>query len=129
MARLRARRAPDCPRHAGRGAGTVPGAVAGSVEIEFDSLHAALAAGYTLIDIREPAECAREPAPGAAVSAIPLAQLLYGPPPASLSQRCVLICSSGARSLAAASELRARGHAHVFSLRGGLAALARAATA
>ena len=129
VTRLRARRAPDCPRHAARGAGTLPSADAGSVEIEFDSLHAALAAGYTLIDIREPAECAREPAPGAAVSAISLAQLLYGPPPASLSQRCLLICSSGVRSLAAASELRARGHAHVFSLRGGLAALARAATA
>jgi molybdopterin/thiamine biosynthesis adenylyltransferase/molybdopterin synthase catalytic subunit/rhodanese-related sulfurtransferase len=129
VTRLRARRAPDCPRHAARGAGTVLSADAPGVEIEFDSLPAALAAGYILIDVREPAECAREPAPGVAVSAIPLAQLLYGPPPASLSQRCLLICASGVRSLAAARELRARGHAHVFSLRGGLTSLVRAATA
>ncbi len=128
VTRLRARRAPDCPEHTRRGAPHSEGVSGASVEVEFDSLEAALEAGFVVIDIREPAECSRDPAPGRAVSAIPMAQLLYGaqPPPA---QRCLLVCAAGVRSLAAAHELRARGHAHVFSLRGGLAALARATTA
>ena len=128
VTRLRARRAPDCPEHPGRGAPRSEGVSGASVEVEFDSLAAAIEAGFDVIDIREPAERSREPAPGPAVSAIPMAQLLYGaqPPP---SQRCLLVCAAGVRSLAAAHELRARGHAHVFSLRGGLAALARSTTA
>ncbi len=129
VARVRARRAPECPQHAGRSA--LPGASTEepAVEIEFDSLQAALEAGFTLIDIREPAERAREPAPCPAISAIPVAQLLYGSQPLPASRRCLLVCAAGMRSLAAAQELRARGHAHVYSLRGGLAALGRAATA
>ena len=37
--------------------------------------------------------------------------------------RIFIVCASGKRSLAAAQELRSRGYAQVFSLRGGIAAL------
>jgi rhodanese-related sulfurtransferase len=43
--------------------------------------------------------------------------------------RYLLVCASGKRSLAAAQELRSRGYAEVFSLRGGIAALTRNGTA
>ena len=123
---VRARRAADCPGHAIHRAAEEHEAA--DVELEFASLPAALEAGFTLIDIREPAERARQPAPLGEIRAIPLAELLYGDraPPES---RCLLVCAAGIRSLAAARELRARGHAEVYSLRGGLAALEPVATA
>ena len=37
--------------------------------------------------------------------------------------RYLIVCAHGVRSLAVTEELRARGHAAVYSLRGGLAAL------
>ncbi len=126
VTRVRARRGADCPQHALRA--TTPSPEAADIELVFDSLHAAHAAGFALIDIREPAERARTPLVHPDVGAVPLAELLYGghalPP-----HRCLLVCAAGVRSLAAARELRARGHAGVYSLRGGLAALERAATA
>lgn len=124
VTRVRARRAPDCPRHAEYRSDGCDSMDAQSVEVEFDSLQAALEAGYTVIDIREPSERSRQPAPCPSVRAIPMAQLLYGSqPPPPRSQRCLLVCAAGVRSLAAARELRARGHSHVYSLRGGLAAV------
>ena len=125
ITRVRARRAADCPQHALRSAARSSEYT--DIELAFASLQAAHAAGFVLIDIREPAERASAPLAHPAVGAVPLAELLYGgraPPP-----RCLLVCAAGIRSLAAARELRARGHAEVYSLRGGLAALQRAATA
>jgi adenylyltransferase/sulfurtransferase len=127
VTRLRARRAPDCPGHATARAALETSTDA-AVEVAFESLQAALAAGYTVIDIREPAERARQPAPCPGLHAIPLTQLLYGEQPLPLAERCLLVCAAGVRSLAAVRELRARGHSHVFSLRGGLAGLERAVT-
>ncbi len=129
VTRLRARRAPDCPRHAAGRAPTEQRVDAAAIEVEFESLQSALTAGYTVIDIREPGERARQPAPCPALHAIPLAELLYGEQPLPQAERCLLVCAAGVRSLAAAHELRARGHAQVFSLRGGLAGLARETTA
>ena len=126
VTRVRARRGADCPQHALRRAALSPEAA--DVELAFDSLHAAHAAGFVLIDIREPAERAHTPLAHPEVGAVPLAQLLYGGH-ALAPHRCLLVCAAGVRSLAAARELRARGHAEVYSLRGGLAALERAATA
>jgi adenylyltransferase/sulfurtransferase len=125
VTRVRAHRAADCPQHARRGAAhdvELP-----DIELAFDSLQAAHAAGFTLIDIREPTERARAPLAHSAVGAVPLAELLSGG--RALPQRCLLVCAAGIRSLAAARELRSRGHAEVYSLRGGLAALERTATA
>jgi adenylyltransferase/sulfurtransferase len=126
VTRVRARRAADCPQHALRAAAPGPGSA--DIELAFDSLHAAHAAGFVLIDIREPAERARTPLAHPEVGAMPLAELLYGDRTLA-PQRCLLVCAAGVRSLAAARELRARGHAEVYSLRGGLAALERTATA
>lgn len=127
ITRVRARRAADCPEH-GRPGGVADGenAAAMSVEIDFESLDAAVDAGFEVIDIRDDAEMAALPARCSRIRRVPMTQLLYGgsAPPTS---RCLLVCAAGVRSLAAARELRTRGLAQVFSLRGGLAGLTRAA--
>ena len=45
------------------------------------------------------------------------------------TNRYLLVCASGQRSLAAAQELRSRGYGEVFSLRGGIAALTHSGAA
>ncbi len=120
VTRVRARRASDCPGH-----GRVPGASparAHAADLEMDSLEAALAAGYEVIDIRESAEVAEQPTPCSRVRCVPMGELLYGgaEPPA---RRCLLVCATGVRSRVAAEELRARGVAEAYSLRGGLRSL------
>jgi adenylyltransferase/sulfurtransferase len=128
ITRVRARRTPDCPDH-GRSRAAAEGADAAAdsdIEIDFDSLQEAAEAGFEVIDIREGAEVAAQPADCSRIRCIPMGELLYGAyaPPAG---RYLLVCAVGVRSLAAARELRARGRAQVFSLRGGLAALTRGA--
>lgn len=120
VTRVRARRASDCPEH-----GRVPDASpeqAGAADLDMDSLEAALEAGFEVIDIRESAEVAEQPAPCSRVRCVPMGELLYGgaEPPA---RRCLLVCATGVRSRAAAEELRARGIAEAYSLRGGLRSL------
>jgi len=88
-------------------------------------LAAAIAAGYRIVDIREPMECEFEPMPVSGHEAVPLGRLLYGGLQVEGSRPCLLVCAHGVRSRAAAEFLRARGHANVWSLRGGLAAQAR----
>jgi molybdopterin/thiamine biosynthesis adenylyltransferase/molybdopterin synthase catalytic subunit/rhodanese-related sulfurtransferase len=113
--RLKAQRAADCAqRH-------LP-ADAAPIELRFDSLHAASAAGYTLIDVREDRERAQEPAPGSLH--VPLARLLSGEPlpPATAY---LLVCAQGVRSQSAASWLREHGVASSWSLHGGLDSFAR----
>jgi adenylyltransferase/sulfurtransferase len=123
ITRVRARRAGDCPEHAR--AVRTPRAQpdASDLELAFGSLEHALAAGFELMDIREPAEVAQRPAPASAVRHVPMATLLYARGGVRLTGKQLLICATGSRSLAAARELRARGVADVFSLRGGIAAL------
>ncbi|MGH8298361.1 MAG: ThiF family adenylyltransferase [Steroidobacteraceae bacterium] len=125
--RVRTRRAADCPEHAlGRAAATCNPAPAGASEVEltFDPLEQALAAGFEVIDIREPYELARLATPCSSTRNLPLAQLLHGRPAMPPTGKYLLVCASGKRSLAAAQELRSRGYEEVFSLRGGIAALA-----
>ena len=133
VARVRTRRADSCPEHArrDRGARWPEQTTAESpIEVRFDSLDQALEAGFEVIDIREPGELASTPAPGAArLRHVPMAELLHGSPAFEVSGQTLLICATGRRSLAAAQELRARGQRSVYSLRGGLAALAPAAQA
>lgn len=129
VTRVRARRTPDCPGH-GRsdtvGNELDVGGDSG-IEVDFESLEAAVGAGFEVIDIRESAEVAAQPAGCSRIRCIPMGELLYGAaaPP---SRRCLLVCAGGTRSLAAARELRARGLAQAFSLRGGLASLDRSAS-
>ena len=123
ITRVRARRASDCPEHARSPSSAIPDLNAGEVELTFGSLEHALAAGFEIMDIREPREVLERPAPSSAVRHVPMAALLYGRPAMPLSGKRLLICATGRRSFAAAAELRARGLAEVFSLRGGIAAL------
>ncbi len=85
-------------------------------------LAAAAAAGYRIVDIREPMECAFEPLPVPGQQSMPLGRLLDGALAVEAGRPYLLVCAHGVRSHAAAEFLRARGHANVWSLAGGLAA-------
>ena len=87
------------------------------LELEFDDLHAALAEGYSLVDIREPKEIDEMPLETDALP-VPMGELLAGrnlPP----EGRYLLICARGSRSLGTARSLRDRGLDNVYSLKGG----------
>ena len=127
VTRVRTRRAPDCPDHARRtaasgGASAAP-ADTSSMELTFDPLEQALAGGFQVIDVREPDEVASRATPCTNARHLPVAQLLHGHAAMPANGKYLLVCASGKRSLAAAQELRSRGYAQVFSLRGGIAAL------
>ncbi len=133
LTRVRTRRAADCPDHALRrmpaaGGASVASGEAEDIELSFDSLERARASGLEVVDVREAQELARLPTPSPGARHLPVAQLLHGRPAMSPGGRYLLVCASGKRSLAAAQELRSRGYAQVFSLRGGIAALARGDT-
>ncbi len=121
--RIRARRAPacvgrDCARRSPAQANE-----AVTLEVSFESLAHAVAAGYRIVDIREPNECAASPLGGTPVLERPMATLLGPAPDLVPSDRYLLVCARGARSLATAAELSRRGFTLVRSLRGGAAAL------
>ncbi len=131
IAHVRTKRAASCPDHTlpaqtqtratdqKRASGDV------AIEVDFPSLNDALAAGFEIIDIREPQELAEIPTPTSKAQHIPMAALLHGKPAftAPLTGKSLLVCASGRRSLAAAQELRSRGLSNVYSLRGGIARL------
>ncbi|MGH8199210.1 MAG: ThiF family adenylyltransferase [Steroidobacteraceae bacterium] len=128
ITRVRTRRAPDCPDHAARraaatGSPSAAASAATDIELRFDSLEQALAAGLEVVDIREPHEVARAATPCSRASHLPVAELLHGDTALAPLGRYLLVCASGKRSFAAAQELRSRGYVQVFSLRGGIAAL------
>ena len=128
ITRVRTRRAADCPDHAMRSASTARDASAAradtrELEISFDSLERALAAGLEVVDIREPQEIARAATPCSSARHVPVGDLLHGHAAIPPAGRYLLVCASGRRSFAAAQELRSRGYSEVFSLRGGIAAL------
>jgi adenylyltransferase/sulfurtransferase len=52
-----------------------------------------------------------------------MAELLHGQPAFAPAGKTLLVCASGRRSLAAAQELRERGFADIYSLRGGVKGL------
>jgi adenylyltransferase/sulfurtransferase len=123
--RVRIRRSPACPDHAShRVARPAPVAVA-SLEVEYESLDEADAEGLQIIDIREANELVDMPTPSGNARHIPMAELLHGSTKLASSGKYLLVCASGRRSYAAAEELRSRGFADVYSLRGGVTGLAR----
>ena len=86
------------------------------VEIRFESLAAAAARGFEVIDIRTAEEFAVRPTP---LRHIAMSELLADPAALSPARSILLVCASGKRSSAAARELRKRG-LNVRSLTGGL---------
>jgi len=123
LSRVTARRASSCPQHATARL-AAPEPAQDDIEVSFDSLDEACAAGFEVIDIREARECSEVPIPCAQARHTPMAQLLYGQSPFVAKDRSLLVCASGRRSLAAAQELRSRGQTAVYSFKGGIAALA-----
>lgn len=125
--RVRIRRAASCPDHASsrvpRAQPVVPQVA--NVEIEYDSLDDADADGLQIIDIREARELVESPTPSGNARHIPMAELLHASTQLASSGKYLLVCASGRRSFAAAEELRSRGFAEVYSLRGGVSGLAR----
>jgi adenylyltransferase/sulfurtransferase len=118
---IHARRAPACAgvRCARIAARPPPGP---QLDLRFDSLAAARAARYTIIDIREPQEIAAQPA-GGAVWTIPVAALLADTSRLTTDTRYLLVCARGNRSASAAALLSQRGFLGVRSLQGGLQGL------
>ena len=93
------------------------------LELEFPSLTAARAAGYELVDVREQWERDADP-PGLRITRhLPLSEYMNGRSRLEDEGRYLIVCAHGVRSLALTEELRAHGHAAVYSLRGGLAGL------
>ena len=126
ISRLRTKVAATHPRHAIEAlARALAKSDADPLELDFDSLEDAQAAGYRIIDVREPHELATVPTPAKNARHIPMARLLYGNPPFKPEDKELLVCASGKRSLAAAQELRSRGATGISSLRGGIAKLRR----
>ena len=134
--RLQARRAAECALEHPGGCARCTGALElarrraeraadrddPALELEFADLAEARHRGLQLIDIREAREIAVAPLPGAAL-AVPMDELLAGRNlPAD--GRYLLVCARGARSLATAETLRERGLEQVYSLKGGVHALA-----
>ncbi len=117
------------PRHAGcnapgcsRISGLAPEPV--DLELAFDDLPTAHAAGFTVIDIRNPDEVATLPS---GVPNVPMNDLLAGLSPLAPTQRYLLLCASGRRSLAAAQTLRTAG-IEAYSVAGGTAILGKGRT-
>ncbi len=121
VSRIKARRASACS--AGPCARVPLPTAEPALQVRFDSLAQAQAAGYTVIDIREPDEVADEPAPGTGVRLMPMQQLLHTDSVLAKNDRFLLVCATGRRSLAAAQTLHARGFASVASLSGGVTGL------
>ncbi|HWM66409.1 MAG TPA: ThiF family adenylyltransferase [Steroidobacteraceae bacterium] len=94
-----------------------------TLEVSFDTLDQAYDAGFDIVDIREPHELQETPTPSSHSRHVPMAQLLHGQPPFTPTRKTILVCASGRRSLAATQELRERGLADVYSLRGGVKGL------
>jgi adenylyltransferase/sulfurtransferase len=127
VSRVRARRLAacaggECVRAGDPGDATTAAPEVG-VEVEFDSLEAALEAGYEILDVREPAEIADLPTPAPRSRQLPVAIVLKDSGNLDPTVRWLVVCARGGRSLAVTRELRARGFHRAESLRGGLLGL------
>ncbi|QNK01963.1 ThiF family adenylyltransferase [Dyella telluris] len=92
------------------------------IDLVFDRLEDAVAAGYLVVDVREAEELATDPMPVMAVLHVPSAQV--GERAVEFAEgRYLLVCASGRRSGHAARLLRGEGMRSVYSLTGGLNAL------
>ncbi|MFZ9477313.1 MAG: ThiF family adenylyltransferase [Steroidobacteraceae bacterium] len=127
--RVKARRAAECAGACSRAAAGLAAARANSaLEVDFETLDSALAAGFHVIDIREAHERDSAPLPGTRITHIPMQELLEGRNLPADGQY-LLVCARGARSLNTTRTLRARGLHQTYSLRGGAERLRRQITA
>src|SRR5882724_2982954 len=124
--RVRTKRASSCPEHAISRA-TAARTANSNLEVSFDTLDQAYDAGFDIVDIREPNELQEMPTPTSHARNIPMAELLHGQAAFAPAGKTLLVCASGRRSLAATQELRERGLADIYSLRGGVKGLQAAA--
>ena len=120
--RLRARRASDCVAHQRSASPASPVQPVESLDLQFGSLAEAVAAGYTLIDVRDMHERQAEPVPASSLH-LPMTKLLAEAVNLDLEARYLLVCATGKRSGAAADLLRSQGFSACRSLRGGLKGL------
>lgn len=119
---IRARRNPACD-HGPEARLDAARAAQEPLELEFDTLEDARAAGYAVVDIREAWELRFDPPGSATGRHVPLSEILDGRAEFPADGPTLIVCAHGVRSLALAEQLRAQGHAGVWSMRGGLAAL------
>jgi adenylyltransferase/sulfurtransferase len=119
--RLRARRAAGCEAHQRAGAPPTQ-APAGQLEVIYASLGEAVAAGFTVIDVRDARERLAEPVPVPNLH-LPMSKLLGEAVNLELDGRYLLVCVSGKRSAAAADLLHSQGLRGCRSLQGGLKGL------
>ena len=104
--------------------GRRPDAAQAPLEVEFASLDEARGAGFELVDVREAWELARDP-PGLDTGLhLPLSELLAGRASFPAEGRRLIVCAHGVRSLSLTEHLREHGRAEVYSMRGGIAAVA-----
>ena len=129
ISRVRTKRAPTCPDHARTTQPLAQAASSAPLEVDFQTLDEARAAGFDVVDIREPQELAEIPTPTNNARHIPMAQLLHGTPPFTPKGKTLLVCATGRRSLAATQELRTRGLQQIYSLKGGVTKLLRSVPA
>jgi adenylyltransferase/sulfurtransferase len=126
--RLRARRADGCVAHRrarepDRGETMASTAAAApSLELRYASLADAIAAGFTLVDVRDARERDAEPVPAPSLH-LPMTKLLGDAATLDFAGRYLLVCATGKRSTAAADLLRSQGIRECHSLRGGLKGL------
>jgi len=92
------------------------------IDLAFDRLDDAIAAGYRLVDVREADELVSDPMPVAGAMHVPSAQV-GARAGEFVDGRYLLVCASGRRSGHAARLLRDEGVQNVYSLAGGLHAL------
>lgn len=118
--KLRTARRTDCAHDGSR---PLESKSAADLEVSFGELTPAVAAGYTLIDIREPREVSEAPIAAAPSRHIPMANLLADATALSQERKYLLVCARGSRSRATAEHLREHGFKQAYSLRGGLASL------
>jgi len=98
----------------------------GDVFLRFDRLADALAAGFSLVDVREADEIAADPLDAPARN-IPSSQLVDRAGELD-GERLLLVCASGRRSEQGVRQLRRLGLRATHSLAGGVRALTRPAT-
>jgi molybdopterin/thiamine biosynthesis adenylyltransferase/molybdopterin synthase catalytic subunit/rhodanese-related sulfurtransferase len=117
--KLRAARRVDCDHEARK----IEVATTPDLEVSFADLKPAVAAGYTVIDIRDDREVSELPLAQTPSRHIPLASLIADASALRNEDKYLLVCARGMRSRAAAEHLRERGFQNAYSLRGGVAAL------
>jgi adenylyltransferase/sulfurtransferase len=119
--RLRARRSADCEAHRRVGL-SLPTPLPAELEVQFDSLVEAQAAGFLFVDVRDARERADDPLSAPALN-LPMSKLLTDATMLDSGGRYLLICATGKRSAAAADLLRSQGFNDCRSLRGGIKGL------